>query len=429
MLNLVDLKKENIIAIGIDCGFGDVKITINETNYKFPSYIIPFSDGSSLNFLGGNSDENSSLDTIIYRENVNNRSTVSYLIGTQAQTLINNDKEGKYTDFVEKSKDLHTFFTENDASIFLIRAALSYAIVRYSFDNSIGFKLENLRDYRIFVELAFPHVVTEKAFNSLSGPLSMNTELNLQINNNSYTMELRIPKEYIKGSSQVLDVFYSYAYSDKKLSKNELVKNFKKTISSLPAIVCDGGYRSQGVSRIFFSNGFMVSDSKSYEEYSMIEVNEKIAAIINDLALKQEPIDFTPIHEYDISRFINDNLDFTFNVYADNAVGKKRKRITSAEISKIHDEVLQETAKDYCNFLINDYGIDNARTILVAGGTGTAFFDIISEYMNNYSDGEVEVLLCESTYDDRKIFPVFAIVMGAYKHLLMQIEEILSHEE
>ena len=49
--------------------------------------------------------------------------------------------------------------------------------------------------------------------------------------------------------------------------------------------------------------------------------------------------------------------------------------------------------------------------------------------MNNYSDGEVEVLLCESTYDDRKISPVFAIVMGAYKHLLMQIEEILSHEE
>ena len=46
MLNLVDLKKENIIAIGIDCGFGDVKITINETNYKFPSYIIPFSDSS-----------------------------------------------------------------------------------------------------------------------------------------------------------------------------------------------------------------------------------------------------------------------------------------------------------------------------------------------------------------------------------------------
>lgn len=409
------LKSKKIIAIAVDCGFNGVKICVNGKLFVFPSYIFPITSKDELLM------SNNSSDSIIYSERLSNRGTDSYVIGDMAKALINKYSAiGEYQEFILNLKTLNVFFGMEEA-IFLIRASIAYSLVKYSEDNDIGFSLDNLDAFTIYLNLAFPHDLMHQAFGYLMGPLSVDTSINIDINGNMYSINLSIKQEHISCSSQVLAVFNELicdrngAYS---ISMEEL-------LNMLPAVVLDGGYRTQGVATISKDKSLLVEDVHSYEKYAMIEVNKETASIINDKAIDNGAVNYKPIMEYDIESNIRSKIDFIYDIKDSNNDGRKRLvEVKFNEIKEIRDNILEKNANEYCDFLIDTYKIGKSKTIIVAGGTGAAYFDIIKERISAYAGERINTVLLEDTYDGEVISPVFTIVIGAYKNLM----NMLRHE-
>lgn len=407
------LKSKKIIAIEIDCGFNGVKIDINKKLYSFPSYIIPLDSEKEI-ILNG-SDE---FDRIIYSERLSNQGALSYIIGDTAETLINHyPATGKYRELINDLKELPKFFGMTEA-IYLIRAAIAYSLVKYSDDNNIGFTLDKLDTYTIYVGITLPHSLKNQAYGYLRGPLSEPISLNLQINDEMFTIDLNIDNENILGSSQVLAVFTNLLFDE----DGNISADYENVLNMLPAVICDGGYRTQGIASIRKGTSLMVEKVHSYEEYSMIEVNKKVAAIINDNAQKNTLVNYNPIREYDIDQYIRSKTDFVYDIEDNNTkIGKRRIRVNFEEIEQLKHQVLKEMSEEYCEFLINQYDIGNAKTLFLAGGTGAAYSEMIKQYIDEYTNGEVKTILFEETYNGEPISPVFSIVVGAHKDLMHSI--------
>lgn len=205
----------------------------------------------------------------------------------------------------------------------------------------------------------------------------------------------------------------------------EPVDNFESVMNLLPTVINDGGYRTNGLGTIRKDNGLMVEHVNSYEEFAMIEVNKKVAKIINDRALESKVINYNPIKEYDIDQYIGSETDFIYDIEdSTRKLGKRRIRVKFDEISAIKDNVLREMSEKYCEFLINTYDIGNAKSLINAGGTGAAYADMIKEYITDYTDGEVEVIFVDNNYNGKEISPVFSIVVGAHKALMRTIKSL-----
>lgn len=410
------LKKEKLLGIAVDCGFDGVKIDINKATFKFPTYIFPLKSEDELIL---NADE--SNDRIIYSERQTNSAMDSYIIGSTAQALINHyPQDGPYKTLIENIKKLDVFFGMKEA-IYMIRAAVAYSLIKYSEDNDMGFSLDDLENYKIFLELSFPHSLRKQAFGYLKGPLSEKTMIDLQLNDELYTISLNIDSDNISGSSQVLAVFNNMILTE----DGEPVDNFESVMNLLPTVINDGGYRTNGLGTIRKDNGLMVEHVNSYEEFAMIEVNKKVAKIINDRALESKVINYNPIKEYDIDQYIGSETDFIYDIEdSTRKLGKRRIRVKFDEISAIKDNVLREMSEKYCEFLINTYDIGNAKSLINAGGTGAAYADMIKEYITDYTDGEVEVIFVDNNYNGKEISPVFSIVVGAHKALMRTIKSL-----
>lgn len=412
------LKKEKILAIGVDCGFYGVKIDINKSKFEFPSYIIPLKSQDEIIL---STYENADADKIIYSERQTNAAMDSYIIGSTAKTLINHyPQDGPYRTLIENIKKLDVFFGMEEA-IYMIRAAVAYAIIKYSQDNAIGFALEDLSDYKIYLELTFPHSLRKQAFGYLKGPLSENTIIDFQLNEKLYTIPLQIDGANISGSSQVLAVFYNLLLTE----DGEPVKNVKEVMDLLPAVINDGGYRTNGLASVRKDAALMVEHVDSYEDFAMIEINKKTAEIINKKAMESDVIDYNPIKEYDIAQYIASETDFIYDIKdSTKKLGKRRVRVRFGEIAAIHDKVLKDMSEKYCEFLINTYDIGNAKSIIIAGGTGAAYADIINEYISDYTDGEVKVVFANNPSDGNELNPVFSIVVGAHKFLMKRLSNL-----
>ena len=412
MNNKEIFKKNKIIAIAVDCGYENMKICINDKLFTFPSYIFP---------LMPNEEVFTDYNDIIYNECFVDRGAVSYVVGKAAKLLISKSiRKGENQEFISKIKSLNVFL-EMEEGGYLIRAAISYALVKYSEKNDIGFTLDNLNTFTIYLNLAFPHDLMHKAFGYHVGPLSVNTGINIGIDGNMYSINLNIKQEHISCSSQVLAVF------------NEIICDrngaysisMEKLLNMLPAVVLDGGYRTQGIATISKDKSLLVKDVHSYEKYAMIEVDKETASIINDKARDNDAVNYKPIMEYDIESNIHSKIDFIYNIKDSNNDGRKRLvEVKFSEIKEIRDNILEKNANEYCDFLIDTYGIGNSKTIIVAGGTGAAYFDVIKERVSEYSGETINTVLLEDTYDGEVISPVFTIVIGAYKNLM----NMLRHE-
>lgn len=405
----MNFKTKKILAVAVDCGFDGVKIDINKHLYSFPSYIIPMDAEKELIANG-----NSNSDKIIYSELVSNQATQSYVIGSTAQTLINDyPEDGEHRALIDSLKDLDEFFTMKEA-VYLIRSAVAYAIVKYSEDNDIGFSIEKMDSYKIYLELPLPHSIKNEAFGYLQGPLSKQTEIVMQINQNRHHIVLDIASENIYSTSQVLSVFNNYIFTE----DGNIIPNLENVFDILPAIIVDGGYRTQGLASIRKDSSLLVDRVESYEDYSMIEVNKQVAKIINDKAHENELDNYNPIREYDIDEYIATKSNFVYDIKDDSAkLGKRRFCVDFKAIEQLKKDVIIETAENYSKFLINDYGIRNAKTIIIAGGTGAAFASTIIDYINDY-DSNIDVKLVENNYNGRIESPAFSIVIGAHENLL-----------
>lgn len=405
-------KSKKILAIAVDCGFDGVKICINGKLFTFPSYIFPLNSEEELLVAG--QDES---DRILYSERFSNKGTNLYAVGSTAKTLINGYPiDGEHQELISNLKNLNIFFNTKEA-VYLIRSAISYALVKYSDDNDIGFTLDDLSLFTIYTDLALPHSFLHQAMDSIKGPLSNDTMVNLNVNDKMYSINLCIKSEHISGSSQVLAVFFDLIYDENGKDSYDM----EALLNMLPVIIIDGGYRTQGLATIRKGPSLIIQKVSSYEEYSMIEVNKETAKIINDKAMENDVVDYMPIKEYDIDQNIREKKDFVYDV-KDNSIerGKRRIKVEFNEIQDIKEHVLKETSKKYCDFLIDTYKIDNVNTIIVAGGTGAAYYEKIKKEVSEYAN-EVNVILLEDTCDNELLSPVYTIVMGSYKSLLRTI--------
>lgn len=401
----MNFKTKKLLAIAVDCGFDSVKIDINNHLYSFPSYIIQ--DEGDSESLGS-----SDIDDIVYSETLGGR---RYLVGSMAKTKINNYPEnGPHFDEINKLKNLDEFFHSENA-IRLIRCAIAYAIVKYEQDNEIGFTAKELDKYTIHLELPLPHSIRNAALGYLSGPLSTSTSIDLSLNKKTYSLNLKISKANIYGASQVLSAFYNYI-----LNEDGTFMQASVSMPNLPAIVIDGGYRTQGIATIKNNGTLIVENAESKKDFSMIEVNNKVVDTINS-SLKEKynlTDDYNPIREYDIDTYIASGTNFAFDVKDDtNDLGKHRECVKFSEIKQVKDDVLNQTAKDYCKFLINDYGIGNANTIIIAGGTGAAYAEQIKKSINSY-DPSIDIRIVNDKYCGSEVSPAFAVVIGSHKNLL-----------
>lgn len=407
------LKSKKILAITVDCGFDGVKICINGKLFTFPSYIFPIMSEDEVMLQSSKG-----YDRIIYSEEYSGL----YVIGNAAKELINRyPVNGEYQELISNSKKLNVFFSMKE-SVYLIRSAVSYAIIKYSSDNEIGFNLDDMNLFTIYMNLVLPHSIMHRTIKDLRSSLSENTKIKLNVNKKDYLINLNIKSEHIGGSSQVLSIFNDLIYD----ANGKDAYDIEELLEMLPAVIIDGGYRTQGLATIKKGASLMVQKVSSYEEYSMIEINKETAKIINDKAIENKAIDYQPIEEYDIDQNIRQKIDFTYRIKDDSVeFGSRQIHIKFSEIKAIKEQVLEKTAKKYCDFLINTYKLDSVVTIIIAGGTGAAYYEMIKKHVSEFDDS-INIILLEDTCDNELLSPVYTIVMGSYKSLIRKIlKEVL----
>jgi hypothetical protein len=61
------------------------------------------------------------------------------------------------------------------------------------------------------------------------------------------------------------------------------------------------------------------------------------------------------------------------------------------------------------------------KLLLLAGGTGSAYFNTINEFCNNRANLKGNVILAKSGFDGKECEPVYAIAVGLYKAMINDI--------
>lgn len=408
------LKESKILAVSIDPGFNGTKININKSNDMYLSYILPMTD--DLEIAGSSTDKQ-----ITYQEKGTNKNAIKYVIGDVAAEMVSRYPEnGPLSSYIKDLKILEKFFTM-DESIYMTRAAILYAIINYSQSNDIGFKLENLNDWTIYLEVTLPHSIKEEAGTKML-KLIEPTDIIMYIGNKEYNITLNIDGNNMRPASQVMSMFASIVYDEEgriNAEKNEEMRE------KLPAIFVDAGYRTIGIATLLSGSQARIENSTSITDYAMITVNELVAQELNKTIEKDDSLDYIKIQEYDVDSYINQKKDLRYKVKATakddelvQEVGFKIKTITNSEILQIRENVLNEQSKAFAKYILTDYGVGDSKIIYIAGGTGVPYKEHLNSYVTEITGGAISVELLDTTYNGGEAAPVYTIVNGAHKELL-----------
>lgn len=397
-----------ILKISIDPGYDAFKFVIDRTLITFSSKMLDVSDEE----FGVDRRADGSF-YIRLEETVNNRIIdKEFLIGDATELTMHTSS------FFEKNRSLlealqaSAKFKEPMFAT-LLRGALALALYMKESEDAQSkkknkFTLEKLTSgyYQVMIGVALPHDYVKNSKDDVKSALKCKHDFRLYIADK----DMEIPINYdlsdamFKFDSQVKCAFIYQYTDDEGYDEPDLNDH-------LPCIVIDGGYHTFGH---FLLTPLLTTEAcKSNLTYAMSQVDTSVASQIQT---KTGRTDFAP---HQVKECIRSEKDIIFG----------KGRLKAEEIKKMHDNAIVSSAKSSIKYIEKNMDLDDAKSLLMTGGTGAAYYPTYKEIFNeNFGDNLVPVLTDKPFYG-QVIEPIYAVALGLYKELEVEADKLAEEEE
>lgn len=388
----MQMSEKKRVVVALDTGFEGGKINVNGHLYNIPFMIQDITDLP-------NSYKMRRMDENFIRCKKDGR---EYLLGSIAREYVLNARRRD-----EKQAVLESFYTMERYNMKIFEVALTafigYGLYRYAVDSAADpaeetFELVNLADYEINVGIALPHKYLADLTEVVEGYLIKPQEIELIVGTTKVNYGFNIKRTFY--NSQVICALINEAVTDEfeDVMENSIYDN-------LPALIMDSGYKTHG--EFEFDRTQSISGDSSKYEYAMMEVNRRVA----DKISMYKP----GYHDYMIDDLVEKHEKVN---YIDSSSGK----VQSIDVEVLKQEALAMVAAELIDHLNKTYGdLLDIKVILVAGGTGKAFYPYIKDYCEK-NRPHINVMLAGSQgFMGKPLEPVYAIVCGLYKDIMMQL--------
>lgn len=366
--------------VSIDPGFDSIKVVGGGKVFKIP-FSVQETDERRLTDYGLRS------DFLLYRDQTGS----TYRVGSYARELI---FENKDEDAVESHMDV--FYSESrfTSPEFLVglRVAMALAI-----DAS---NIEDTRDLEIFLMVALPHASKQTYSAAVVGSVAGEHIYSLTHGTNpekSYAYTIK--EKNVFTVSQTIAAIIGETSDD--LGNINQDRYFY--LAQGPTLVLDGGYYTMG--QVSVSRGGSVDDSRTESDtmHAMKNVNFAVADAIKEHRpdIKHYVIEYL-IQNGSKVRYMEDGVAHTIDL----------PELRKEKAREVCQDLIEYLNKKYNNLLDYNY-------IMVAGGTGSVFFDQLKEYyVGTGIMDEDHFLLVNSELNGEAYSTEYSIVIGAYKGLM-----------
>ncbi len=392
------MERKKALYIAIDPGYDQFKILIRHNdciaNFAFPSQLTPAGSAHrGLNLAHGN--------FYLYAEDGN-----AYLCGTAAESaLISTTTVTENRESLDINKGIERFKSINFK--YALEGAIAYSLYLFSkhpAGEKSKFSMSSLSKYTIYIGITLPHDLLDSDDTTVLSYIKCKHNFKYH-----HVGEMPAPVVFdydfssvpVIMNSQAVLAFNHYAMDDDGDEIAELSKH-------LPCIVYDAGYKTVG--RFNLTMNKDIKDAESNTDYAMYNAYEATIKRINDktggnFAAFQVPVYINLKRNFKIGTAIVDP-----------------EPIYQEELDKLRKKACEDLMKEWENY------INESELLLIAGGTGYAYYEHFKEMFNRYYPG-VRVELANGEYNGYDFGPIFAIVIGLLKYMDSEIKAHLANEE
>lgn len=382
------------IVLAIDTGFDGGKICVNGYLFNIPFMIQDISSDKEDFELRRIDDD--------FIRCIKDGKT--YLLGEVARTFLLNDSRRE-----NRRSDMEVFYTLDRFNMPQFEVALdafiAYGLYRYAKISAANekvetFDLDKISEWDIYVGVALPHQYIDKYINVVEGYLKKEQDLKLIVGTDK-TGDIKYNIKETFYNSQVICALINEAVDDKGNDSED------SPYDNLPALILDGGYKTFGYFE--FARDESITNDASNIDYAMKNINDRVAAMLSE----KTGITYTDYMVDELS------LKHESVNYID-----ENGQLKSIDVDAEKETVLKEISQKLIEHLNERYrNLLDIKMILVAGGTGSAYYKYIKDYCEKERPYIKVVLACRNGFLGEECNPVYAVVCGLYKDMLMQIED------
>ena len=390
------------IVISVDAGYNGSKVTVNGVCFAIPSDIVDMTGKTNFGDL--------TKHGFICMTDLEGQ---SHLVGEQARTLLT-EKEYKSSQ-AAKQQMLESYdkFTMKESEIHLM-TCVGMALIKWSEyceENGITPKFDITKPvtedslFNIYIILGFPHDVYKKAYQAVKPTVVGQHNFRIETEENDYDLNFVIKSQNIMTFSQALAAFMGLVTDD-----NGKIDYDSEYFKHLPTLVIDGGQKTVGIYVITATLQIELAESNTI--FAMNNVYEKVVQTIKDDCGRND------IEIYNIAEILknNDGEIVSYNKDTDQTEVMDIKPIVNQFTDETCEQLIEYIKEKYNNLL-------DIKQIVVAGGTGAAYYEGISKYIKGHRSNLADhVILAQYKFMGKMISPVQAISVGLYKVLKNQIE-------
>ena len=384
-----------VLNIVIDPGFDGGKIVINKKVFHVPFICQDIEDEKDDYQYRRRGEDYISC---IYEGR-------NYVVGKMARTLLlTKAKRDGRREAMDEFYNINRFNTK----LFEVcmKAQLCYAIQRYAEITAASKKLEKLdldklSEYTINLGVALPHEYENEYRDSVTELFTKNVVLTLNVGS-CKPIDFDFKVSEVFSNSQAKCALLN-AILDENGDDNEDVEIY----DYLPVLVIDAGYKTIGDFEL--ARDESINKGESNTEYAMKNINDKVAEEIR----KYKP----DVYGYMIEEFYEKKEILH---YLD-----EDKKAQDLDVVAIKDRIVKETCDKFMEHLLKRYEeLLDIKMIVVAGGTGEVYYPYLKEYFEKERPHlKGKIILSESKMDGEEYGAVFAVALGMYKCLLMELGE------
>lgn len=398
--------KNHIIHIAMDAGFDGGKVCVNGMLYNVPFCIYDITGKEEAYKLTRIKD---SFIKCEYENGV-------YVLGEAAKTaLLRSDNDKNVDSSTKELFEIGRYYKKNFR--IALNGFVGYALYRYAklteeHSDMDTFSIDNIDDWHIIVGIAVPHSQRDELPDVIDKYLlEPKHEYKLTVGEEVVSFNYTVENTYY--NSQAYCVFINEATTD-------MCEEVEEIYRSLPALIEDGGYKTQG--EFTYEKDETISGGVSNTDFAMMNINERVAQRISEYV--------DGYTDYMIDELCRENESIRY-------LDEETKISHTLDVCKIKEEEIGKMAEKMISHLCEDYGnLLKHKLIIFAGGTGKTYYPYVNKWCKTYRPDIIVRLAgdnAENTFNGNKVDPVFAVVCGLFKvgteHLGITEEEIKRYIE
>ena len=379
--------------ITIDPGYSTFKIAIGEKTFFFSSKMLISNNKMSSGFY---TVDEGTTGAVTLRFADDDKTT--YLFGDSCEVAMDDvdaDPEGILSINTAKDRFGDPLFCKS------LQAAIAYSAYLYSKEDK-SFKIEDISKYNVRFGIVLPNdqvsQYRSKMLSCVTQPFNFKMDIAHEA---SYDINMDFskinPKEF-GVLSQVISGFYGETMTEDGLPD-------KDHNVPLPCIVFDGGFRTTG--RFIMNRNHEVESSNSVFRNAMFDIDCETARRAVKELQQYEDVISQPFTEKQVQFFVQNGIPL-------------RRGKQKVDVVEIHNQCIQEFAEKAYNDMKQQYQrrMDSVSSILMTGGTGTAYYPYFVEYVKRDYGDNIKVILPSRTFYGEKVDPIFTNVLGLHKFMM-----------